>query len=79
MPPEDHFNHDCCIKCAHWYHEFCYRYPPTPSWNEASGRDRFARYPAVAPANWCGEFKAETKQTLQERIDWIREERNSDV
>lgn len=74
--PEDIFAHDCCIKCVHWYAEFCFRYPPVPAWNKASRKDYFAKYPAVAPGNWCGEYKPSTQQeTLQDRINWIEKRR----
>ena len=76
MPPEETFSHKCCIRCVHWHQEFCFRYPPTPSWNEVSGKDRFARYPAVAPGNWCGEFAGTTSKTFRERIEWIKDGRN---
>ena len=75
---EDRFSHKCCIRCIYWHNEYCYRFPPTPCWNDASGRDHFARYPVVAPANGCGEWKGVTKQILQDRMDWITQEREDE-
>lgn len=75
MVTEDSFSHKCCIRCIHWYYEFCYRYPPTPFWNKDTGSNHYAKYPVVAPANWCGEWRGVTQRTLQERIDWITQVR----
>jgi hypothetical protein len=51
---------DACKNCLYFKTQECHRHPPI-----AVEKNGMSRFPRVDFYDWCGEFKAMTKQTRE--------------